>query len=412
MNKILDYIFCIILFVALFLPTNDYTIIESIGITLKSVLFVILFVIYIFYPLRNNRKINFFLLDKKIIIFFFLIFINEIILKPIVYNETIHNGLKSYYIGMPFILSLGLLVLGLKIDIKLLWKTLLLSVFVSVIISFILTIVYIPFLYPNIIAGDTYGIDGRLSNANASFGLISLIILMNFNDRWFARGLFAKLTFILSIISLIMTFNRTYLGLLILLYFILFYLSVRKGITMKKTLVLSSIPIFFILFSVYLYQTNFEIHEQINERILYLFDSSIQSSDRLFENNRDVIYNGIINRIEEGYWIIGLPFSIPIFIDFFKEGAKYTDSSLVNILLRFGIIPLFLYLGILLKMYKKSATYLFSLSLVIFFLASFNIDSLFRHNTIFFLTVLFYVDLWNSRKTKNENIISHKRKLL
>src|SRR5690606_11026390 len=106
---------------------------------------------------------------------------------------------------------------------------------------------------------------------------------------------------------------------------------------------------------------------------LYLFDSSIRSSDRLFENNRDVVYDGVASRIEEGYWIIGLPFSIPIFTNFLEEGAKYTDTSLVNILLRFGIIPLFLYLGILLKMYKKSATYLFSLSLVIFFLASFNI---------------------------------------
>ncbi|WP_291118100.1 hypothetical protein [Empedobacter sp. UBA7248] len=385
-NSVLDNIFCFILFLSLVLPNNDYFLIKSIGITLKSCLFLFLIVLNL---LGNKQEINPFYLDKKIIIFFLLIFFGEIIMKPIIYNETINNGFKSFYLGIPLLLSLSILFFGLRIDIKKVWNTLLFTIVISILLSVILYFYNIPFLN-QLDSGREFILSGRIHNANVSFGLIAFFLLLKYKNNWFAKK---KFYLIIIIASLLLAFNRTFLGLILLLLLYLIYEGYKDGnVKMLFRVLLITILFWFIIYFVYISDESFS--NQINSRILYLFDTSIKSNDRLFENNRDVIYEGILSRIDEGYWLIGLPFTKPIFINFLNEGAKYTDTSLINILLRFGFFPMIILILIFIKMYKKSKTVLFKLIFITFLLASFNIDTLYRHNSIFFLTILFYVDLW------------------
>lgn len=400
--KFVDYLFCSILFCALFLPTNDFFVIQSIDITLKAVLFVFLAIINIF-----GRHKNQFILSKEIrtlsFAFIFITFFTEIIIKPLYFYESISNGFKSFYLGMPLFLGLTLLLFNLRINIKMIWNTLCLAILVSVVLSILSLFVNIPiYQYEDRFTqfSDSFG-GGRIPNANASFGIIALIILMKYPNRWFSAHLFYKLAYIVSILSLIITFNRTYIGLLIIIYLILFI----RDFSTKEIFKNLAIPALIITFTVYFYNTNEMVEKQVNERILYLFDDKIKSNDNLFQDNRDMIYEGVVNNIHEGYWMIGLPFTKPMFYMYLlKVNAQYTDTSFVNILLRFGFIPLIIFMIILFRMYKTSGMPLFKYVFIIFVLASLNIDSLYRHNTIFFLFVLYFISLVPQKK-QNENTL-------
>lgn len=401
-NSILDSIFCIILFLALFLPSNDVYVIKSIGITLKSLLFIFLAIINLFG--NKNSQFN---ISKKIkilsVVFISITFFTEIFIKPVYYLETMSNGFKSFYIGMPLFLGLSLLIFNLRINIKMIWNTLCIAVLVSILLSVLSLFIYIPIYQEDgYLSNFSESIkEGRLMNANASFGFIGFIILMKYQDRWFCSKLFYKIVYGLSICALIFTFNRTFLGFLIFGYIYLFIKDFStKNLTRNLT-----VALFLILALVLVYNMNEYVKDQFDNRILYLFDSSVKSNDRLFENNRDMIYDGILKNIEEGYWIIGLPWSKPMFfMHFLNQGSQYTDTSLANILLRFGVFPLIIFIIILKNIYKTSRSLLFRFPMVIFVLASFNIDSLYRHNTIFFIIILYFL-CFNLNKRRNENTI-------
>lgn len=404
MDKIIDYFFCVVLFFALFLPTNDIFVVESLQVTFKAILFVFLAIINLFGVQKNQFQVK---KSLRILCFLFIGFsiITELIIKPIYFYESISNGFKSFYLGIPMFLGLTLILFNLRIDIRMIWKTLCFTILVSIVISIVALFVNLP-IGNNGSELEDFGIainGGRIFNANASFGIIAFVIIMRYNGTWISNSLFQKTIYITAIIATLLTFNRTYMGLLFLMYVITFIQNFSWKNVIKNLMILS-----ILIGSVtYFYNKNEIIRNQVNERILYLFNENIKSNDRLFENNRDMIYDGIRKNIEDDYWVIGLPFSKPIFYQWIiKANAQYTDTSFVNILLRFGIVPLILYLLILVYLYKTSNSPLFRFTFVFLVLASLNIDVLYRHNGIFFIVILYFVSLM--KKIDHENTLSNK----
>src|SRR5699024_528130 len=123
-------------------------------------------------------------------------------------------------------------------------------------------------------------------------------------DKWYNQGRLVKTVSILSVIALIITFNRTYLALLLLEFLYLTYKTFSRR-TFAKIL-FYSIVFFGIAFYSY---NNFDIvQRQIDNRILSIVFQETSLVESTINDNRDQIYEGIERRIDEGYWIIGLPY--------------------------------------------------------------------------------------------------------
>lgn len=68
-----------------------------------------------------------------------------------------------------------------------------------------------------------------------------------------------------------------------------------------------------------------------------------------------------------------------------------TDTSLINVLLRYGIIPLIIFVLILVKMYRKAPPGILTYTMIVYLISSLNIDAILRHNSILFLTILYFI---------------------
>ncbi|GAB3224318.1 hypothetical protein GCM10027454_19890 [Algoriphagus aestuariicola] len=234
--------------------------------------------------------------------------------------------------------------------------------------------------------------NGRIVNSNASFGIIGLCLLFSSRDAWYNRGVLVRYVSILSIISLLLTFNRTYLALFVLLFVYLSYITFSRKFFLKTVF----IPILFLGLTFILYTNIDTIQRQIDRRILSIIFQETSLVESTIESNRDEIYIGILEKIEKGYWIIGLPYDVPIFVRsarFGKESVllSTTDTSFANILLRFGVVSLLLYLLILARFVKIDRAKAFSIVFIIYLLASLNVDSLMAQNSILFLVLYFYI---------------------
>ena len=113
----------------------------------------------------------------------------------------------------------------------------------------------------------------------------------------------------------------------------------------------------------------------------------------------------------ENYWVVGMPMNEPIFIWTIKDDLQMnlTDTSIVNILLRYGIIPLMLMGLIYYRILKDNNTPLFQYSFFVFLLVSWNVDSLFYHNSVYFLfLILMVTQVAHNEKyvIRNENILT------
>ncbi|QTE22519.1 hypothetical protein [Polaribacter cellanae] len=286
---------------------------------------------------------------------------------------------------------------------------------VAIGISVVLSIISIYFplpIYYDIENGQNFlsKNNGRIINSNASFGLIGIYLLLSKKQKWYSSGKLVKFVSVLSIISLMLSFNRTFLAILIIeiLYLVKKTFSVRKLI---KTFLLSAS---FILLIILIYNNNKIIKNSVDKRItsIVLGEKTLKSST--IDGNRRVIYEGVLDRLNSGYFWIGLPMKKPIFVWLRKWSTgedremSVTDTSVITFLLRYGIIPLFLIVLIFKQLYKVSRNNFYKTIFVLYLISSLNIDSLLRQNTVFFLIIILIIT--NEKlKYKNEKYLIYSK---
>jgi hypothetical protein len=337
-----------------------------------------------------------YIIKLSILLFFFLVLVSEFFFKIIFFDQSFIGGLNSIKVGLPLVSSLIMLFHGFKPNLDKVFRVILLAIIGSFSISIISIFLPLPIYNDIEVTGSILEMfEGRLFNSNASFGIIAPFLL--YKRRLIGMGKSRLLTIacISSILSMLLTFTRTYFLILFIVIFVIYF----KKFTIKKFKFLLRISaivclVFFLLYS------NFEsIQFQIDKRFLSALYSYTEVYNQTIDNNRDVIYQGVIEKIYQGYWIIGLPYHLPIFIaskNYLRDEILFykTDTSIFNILLRFGIFPLLLLVLIFLKMINYRF-YIFNMTFLLLFLASFNIDTLFSHNAIFFSILTFFISYNN-----------------
>lgn len=336
-------------------------------------------------------------IKRIILLLFVILFFNEVVVKNLFYGQSVIEAFKSIRIGFPLFSGLILIVQGLRVDIRMVWKTLLIALCFSEILSYVSLVIDLP-IYQDIEGGANLLEEkkGRLGTANSTFGIIGLYLLIQDKDKWFNQGKLVKITSVLSLIGLLLGFNRTYLA---LIFCEVLYLT-RKQFSIKKAMKILFFVGTLLGIGIYIYNTNVLIKNQIDRRILSIVLGEESLAESTIESNRDLIYDNIADRIEENHWIIGLPYRIPVFGNYniFNEYKTYskTDISLINILLRYGILVLILFLVILRRMYREK--YFIPIVFWVYFLASFNTDSLLNQNSVFFLFLFSFIINYNSKK--------------
>lgn len=398
--SIFNYAFYILFFIGFFFPTNNSYYIPLGGalIKLNELSLVLLPIINEFCHSKQAFKIRDKQLRLRAILLVLIIVFTDLVVKNLVYNQPIGDGVKSIRLALPMLVGVWILFRGLNVNIKTLYNVLIYTLFISFVLSLI------AFFYPHPIF--YYGIDassgdmedfqrGRLSNSNFGFGLIGAYFLFRDKGKWYNNRNIHTATYILSVLIIVMSFNRTYLALLLLEFFLL---TVGK-ISVSKIFRVTLLGITVVLAVFALYNTNSLVKRQLDKRILDIVFEDRSLKENVIENNRDVIYDGIRKRLKEGYWIIGLDFKTEIFNHSrhgVLTGATKTDISFINILLRFGIFALLMYVGLLYLIIRKG--YMNRIILVAIVLASLNIDSLMNHNIAFFVFLMIPVLNLDNRK--------------
>jgi len=403
-----NFIFYVLLFIGFFLPTNSNMYLPLPGMLLKvNELAFLLLPIVNYFCSSNEKKL---VINRKLSVYILLylgiVVITEFLFKPLIFGQSFGDSFKSFRIGLPFFSSMMLLYSGINANIRIVWKVLLYAVGISVILSILSVFINLPIYYNKEESDDILQItQGRIINANSSFGIIGLYLLYQDKNKWYNKGKLVKYVSILSIIILVLSFNRTYLALLLFEFLFI----ARKSMSIKTFSKILLYPSLLLLSTFLLYNNNEYVKKQVDNRVFSIVfeDNSIKES--AIDGNRDMIYKGALGKIDDGYWFIGLPYNTPIYINtsiFLKEPTpmNVTDTSLLNVLLRYGIIPLILFCLIYRRIFKIFKSYNLVIVLIIFTLASLNIDSLFRHNSVFFIIII--ISLLSLKPYEKNNIYS------
>ncbi len=405
--KIANYIFYFILFLGFFLPSNgDFYISFSVGLlSVREFAFLLLPVVNLF--CWSNRGVC--IADRKskilIALFLIVILVTELF-KHLYYDEGIVNAIKTTRMGLPLFSSLLLVYSGIRADIEKVWQILLYAISVSAVLTLITPFVFLP-IYPSFEGQNILeALYGRLMNSNNTFGFIGIYLLFRDKGRWYNKGWLPIITALLSIASLIMSFNRTYLALMVLAYIHLVFTE----FSVRKIIKILSLPIIVIGMFSAAYNNSEAIKNQVDQRIFDIVLGSTLLSESVYENNRDVIFDGVSNRIFQGYWLFGLSYDTPFHIVYNASKNEYfglpsIDTSVLNILLRYGIVPLILFIMIFYRLCSRSKPGVFIFSLSIYTLASLNTDAFFKDNSIFFLLAIYVIqNYYPKSKTFQPNL--------
>lgn len=333
---------------------------------------------------------------KALIAWFLIIIVFTELFKHLYYDEGVGKAIKTIRIGLPLFSSLLLVYTGIRADIKKVWRTLLWAISISAVFTLITPFVYLP-IYPSIEGENILeAVQGRLMNSNGSFGFIGIYLLYKDKDRWYNKGRLPMLTSLFSIVVMILSFNRTYLALLALAFI---YLSFTE-FSFRKAFKIISIPIVALGIFWAAYNYSEVIQRQVDKRIFDIVIGKTELSESFYENNREVIFDGVADRIKEGYWAFGLSYDKPIFT-WYRDSRMYsdsgyfdmttTDTSFFNILLRYGLIPFIFFLSIMYRIFKTATLGIYHFSFLIFLVASLNLDALVRHNSIMFLLIIVFI---------------------
>lgn len=390
MNSI---IFLIVFFIGFSLPNGNtfYLYFPGVTLSLNEIAYILLPLINFFSTKTHSEFNGKKHLNKVIILFFISIFISEYI-KLIIFQHNIDDVIKSIRVGLPLFSTLLIFYKGFCVKIKYMWNALMLVIFVSVVISFISLFVSMPFLQLGNPVDRLIENGGRIGNSNAPFGIVSIYILFKGYKNVYMQSNLTYLGLVASSISLVASFNRTYLILSFLMGVFIFLRSGKLILKIRQIVLI----VFVIIFIVLLYNSNEYVKKQVDTRILSVIKQDDSVYNQAIADNRDIMYESIFDQVKEGYWKNGMSITTPIFI--WENYGRYlpmdiTDITLVNLLLRYGFFPTLLFLYLLYSMNKINKDPLFSTALLLYFLASFNMCSLMRHNSILFLGMVFYLTI-------------------
>lgn len=390
--KFTNGIFYLVLLIGFILPSNSTFYIPIAGalISCKEMAFLLLPIINPFCASKNNFTLKDNRLKNYILFFLGAVLLAEI-LKVILYNQPLPDIVKSLRNGLPLFSSLIVLFQGIRANIEKVWRTILWAVSLSVIISIFSLFVSLPIYYDvssheSVLAYN----NGRIVNSNAAFGLIGMYILFQYRTKWYTKGKLVFFASILSITALVLTFNRTLLALL----FVLFCYQLLKDFRFKRLrkAIFSGTIVLFVFWCAY--ASSPLIHRQVDKRFFMITGGETTIVDQTIEGNRDFMYEGAVDKIKKGYWAFGIPYALPIFYKYDTKKDKIVpltkmDVSLINLLIRNGILALVLFLIIYNRLRKKK--YLPPGVWFVFLLSSLNIDTLYNLNAVFFLIIFMLV---------------------
>lgn len=393
------YVFNFLLFLLFVFPVFELATFSlgPIITNVREVCLVLLPVVYFFYP---SRKAVLSAQTKYWLLAFFAILIATEAVKKMMYGLPPFDAVKNFRVTLPVLSGLLICLQGRKIDPAATIKTML----VAIIISYLLTplMVLLGIQSSAMIVGDrelqvAYLRNGRFANSNFEFSLLGIAILfyvprIETMSRWFKRLLMSAA--ILSIVMLILSFNRTMLAAAGLLGVVLFLTNLEVR-TLNYILVTT-----FLAGSVagYFYITTPRIQRQVDQRILVVFEENRSLAEQVYYDNRDKLYAEFLDKLDD-YWMLGMPGGERL-LDLERNTSAKSDISLFNVWIRHGLLALIGFVIVLSLMYadqKKKMNWLPDRSLShqvakavfvtfpLFVLASFNIDALVAHNAILFI---------------------------
>lgn len=388
-KKISNFFFYIVLFIGFTLPNNYnyYLNLWGVSFQFREIAYLTLPFINIFCSSNRSFKNNDALFKTLWLFFFTILLITEVI-KTFYYGDPLVNAFNTIRISLPFLSTMLLLSMGIKANIKVTWLVLNLAILVSAIITILSPFFNFSFLFDTSMYENVLEVlEGRLINDNASFGILGIYILSIKKKVWFNTFLF-KIIAIFSIVILLLTFTRTYLALMVLAFI---YCNFRGLFSLNGLKKIITYFIFMLSIVIIAYNSFELIKNQLDYRILSIINNEVSLSESVYEDVREIIFKGVVEKLSNGYWIFGLPLSIPIFywprFDGL-EGMANTDTTFINVLLRFGLIPLILFLLIIFRLKTISINkQVYKYLLVFYGLASLNMDALMIHNSIFFFGV-------------------------
>lgn len=393
------YLFNLLLFLVFVLPIWDIATFKvgSIITNMREVCLVFLPVVYFFYP---RRKDSLSIETKYWVVTFFVIIAATAIIKKVLYGLAPFDAVKNFRVTLPVLSGLLIVLQGRKIDPRFCIKTIL----VAIVISYLLTPLMVAIgVQPStfMVGGRELQVEylrnGRFANKNFEFSLLGIALLFyvpqvqTFQD-WFKRLIMAAS--ILSILMLILSFNRTMMAAGALLGLVLLLNNLRPktlGYIALTTIVAGSIAGYF-------YMTRPRIQRQVDQRILIVFQQEGGLAQSVYYGNRDRLYDTFLDKLDH-YWVLGLPGGVSLINNENTNSAK-SDISLYNIWIRHGLVALIAFIIVLALIYADqkqklewlpdgSLSHQVAKAVIITFplyvLVSFNIDALVAHNAILFI---------------------------
>lgn len=393
----MQYLFFFVFFISFYSPVNSASFfgITSVMISSSEVAFILLPLINLSIRNKNKIEVNFKYVREIGIAFIAYVVAIEFV-KEIMIEGSVGDFAKSIRLSLPLLSAMSIFITGLRVDIKKFWFVLLITVVISNLLSVIAFLFEISrFLPPE----ESYTSFGRMYNSNAGFGLIALYLVFESKKVWYNKSWFVFIVSLTSVVGLLLTGNRTMILVAILLSLVI---SFKKY--SFKTLLRGSFFLFVAIYAFYLlYSNNSYIERQINRRVLSLTSGDVSILEDAYYGSREIILQDTKKNIENGAWIIGLPYQKEIFEYgkdiYLKSGRgkmKMTDTSLINITLRYGIVALILFLLFFFFLYrgnylKENKSYIFLYTFPFYFLAAFNLDELVQHNSILFIIISLYL---------------------
>lgn len=396
------YIFNGILFLIFVLPIWDIATFQlgPVITDLREVCLVILPAVYFFYP---SRKSSLSLQTKYWIIAFFILLIATELIKKMYYEISLFDTVKNFRVTLPVLSGLLICLQGRKIDPEFTVKTVLSALLISFILTPLMVIVGMEPATFNMEGKElqiSYMRNGRFANDNFEFSLLGIALLFYIPKIRMRKKRFKKLilvTSILSILMLILSFNRTMMAAGFLLGLILLLTNLNK-----KTLTYVFLTAVFAgSIAGYFYTTNPNIQRQVDRRILTVLQEEGALAESVYYGNRDKLYAIFLDKLEDN-WILGLPGGVSL-IDNENTISSKSDISFYNVWIRHGLTAMLIFMIILALIYADQRRKMdwmpdFSLghqvakAVVVTFpfyvIVSLNIDSLVAHNAVLFLLLL------------------------
>ncbi len=393
MHTLFNRFFYIILFFGFFLPTNSsfFLPLPGVQLSLSEFAFFLLPIINVFCYSPNSTIFKSPRLKRNIVLLIVVVVFTEVVVKKFMYGQSFGDAFKAIRVGVPLFSSLVLITQGIRADIRIVWKTLLFAISASVLIALLSLVISLPIYQELDSANILEEQKGRLGNANFQFGLIGLYLLVQESDQWYSKGRLVKITAILSVFAVILNFNRTFLALLAVET--IYLLWAKFDFKKFRKIIFYGFLALIIFFGAYFNSQT--MRYQMDQRIFSILEGQQTLAENTIEGNREVIYNAVQEKLADGYFVLGLPYKTPIFTwaarwSFQDDRVmRVTDTSIFTILLRYGVFPLILIFLILRQLYLFSNNPFFKTILILFLLASLNIDLILRQNGIFFLICIF-----------------------